>query len=198
MSRIQNRTIIGVTGLILAAGPSLGLLHDWKQTARDTAPRGRYTSAQIVRMAERVCRAVDPGGRYESIALEHSTGSGPNSPQRQAWLAECTTKSDEDGSPPAVGIYCKWDAESGQLLNVSRNFRLADGPQQTISPGEAVRRSARWLRRLEMIDSAAPLALAYPPEQNGVVWVVRFRIRAQHATVRVSMTDDDLQSADYW
>ncbi|HLJ57475.1 MAG TPA: hypothetical protein VKT77_20725 [Chthonomonadaceae bacterium] len=192
MRRLENRTIILVTGFVLGGGWCATLAEgSWRTVGAGGTSVG-FRPPEVASMSEQICLRACPGTRYRAFSVEIN-GSVPAGGDA---IAACTAFVNTDGSDSPSNAYLRWNAATGKLIAVSREMRPGEGRRNPIPAREAARRCARWLHILGRAPPNAQIALDGPPESNRTAWVVHFRIGRRPAVVRIRLDGEKLQSAE--
>lgn len=195
MRRVHNRPLVGAIILVVSAVLTVTWASaGWRKT-REASIHGRYSRAQMVTMAQILCRRLEPSYNPEAFIADYNQVLSPYRNGHAEWTVQCLKTAGTEEDVPAPNIQLRWDAVTGKLIGVTRKVVADDVRGREIEPIEASQRAEKWLRLLGMVDRTEQVRFVQPPARNDRAWVMRFSTAAHRGVVRVGRTDDTLHAA---
>src|SRR4051812_25831614 len=122
MRRGQNQVLVGVTMLVVAGIVAVNVGIARRRTEEAAKRQGRYSPAQVMRLAAELCQRVEPENTPSYFVAECDRVPALYRHGHPEWTVRCThAPAPKDGKTVADMIY-KWDAVTGRLITVSRQF----------------------------------------------------------------------------
>jgi hypothetical protein len=194
MRRLQYREIL-LSGLILALVVYVRNVSVIRVRAQYAAARhGRFTVEQILDQAVRLNEVLSSNGEQYTYVPEYGEVFCRDGARRGTWSVSCTNSSQTHER------FFFWDADSGELVRVTRKDPPHQHAVHVLTSAEAANHAVSLVRYLGMVKPQDHCQLTAPPRRvpSGIGWCIDMKAGQKRLSAHVNRMDGGLFVAWAW